>query len=1519
MGGGGRHSGSAPAKVGGPAQATARGGHRNLGARLFIWMVLAAAVLGVAGVAAAVVISHTAAGRGLALDVLLGRLRPAIDGTLTVGSISPGGLLGGATFHDVRVTDNRGHTVLVVDSVRASYSVAGFVGGPPGLENLQIWSPAVDLAPADGRRIQLDSLLVPGAGAFDGVAGTGSASGGEGAAFVIRGGRIHGGTIMARDDKGALKDIRGIEARVGRVEVGPGAKPSVAIGVDALDLSYPLGTGALELRDIRGTVRAREPEVAMEVERFALPASEGRGSVELRWSNEGWSSVFDLDIGHLALEDLAWIDVRFDRGTARGGVRIATGPSGTRIDFAGTRAELGSATLALDGALTVGDDVRFEGLAAEAGRVPTDEVNRWLPEPLEVTGLVSGEVRLDGTPGRLSAAGDLRLASGSGKTLVRVSGGGTVLGPGAVEELALSAAELEYGLLATLFPQVPWTGNGDMTVRLDGDLGTGMAVEIAASHAMPGGEPSSVAVQGMVYGDTAVSVVDLHGRMEPLALETVREMYPDLPLPGLTGPVSGTVSLSGSLDELEFNSDLRTAAGSLAAEGRVNARDPAAGYNIDASVKDFRVSEFVAGLPEPISLNATASLSGRGLDLESVRAGLVLRVDPSTIGLLEVDSAGLEAWVDEDGLMRVEAVYADAGGVGIRGAGTLGTVSAAGDGVTLSVSSSSIRPLRDVFMGENLVAWDELLPIEQNIMIEFDGVDPDTFPRARDIRFDGRVDGQVRVGGALRDLAAHAQVAFENLEYGQFLARSAHADLTVDGVGLPESRSSAAAEDPATRASAPPAPVVLSGTVRADSVSFRDREYRSALVEGDFAPGSGGRLRTFVARSDTESYELQGVVGVSGQGGRVDLDRFTVVRDDRRWNLQGPARFEWDPEAVVVRDFGLIRPGTEGLRVSADGRLARGRGESDFGLVVTDLDLGVVGSLLQMASLPTGVVSATLRAGGPGSDPRWTGTLEASEVELGTFSFDRVTADGSYEGRALATRLEAWSGGRRNLRAEGTVPLDLRLAGVPDRIPDEPVDLQVEADSFPAAMILGRLDGLEGVEGTVTGRVSLQGTPSALEPDGSLHLRDGRATVAAFGTRLSSAVMDLDLDPSGVVTVRGSAAGGGGTLDVRGTVDLSGIQDDVGLELAFWPREFQIVNRADIEAAVTGDSVVLTNTFNYPLILGEVEVVDGTVFIEEFQRSSEVVDLYDPVLFSAATIQLGLGTGGDGEDAIGDRVPFVQNLRLIVDLALARGNWLRSRNMNAEMSGDLSLTFDRAGNQLIISGDADLVRGTYRLGSRNLRLTEGLFRFPGTPGFDPGISVTAVTRLPACDGEPQEIMTNLSGTLLRPRLGIQSDAQRATSEAELYNQLLLGRCSSTLGGAGGAAPVVAGRDLFLGQVGNVLGHQFQEGLNLDYLSVSQPDYGLATTALGAASLQVEVGRYLRDVFFIGVYRRGYCADPTVPVSSGGMRVEVPLPSDVTLETFLEGRCTREQFRGIDDISLQLARIWGFSFFREWGY
>lgn len=1507
---------------------------RRLGARLFIWTVLSLSALGVVGVAGAVVVSHTAAGREAALDLLLASVGPAINGSLTVGSVSPGGLLGGATLHEIRIVDNEGHTVLAADSARASYSIAQLLGARPGIDLVELWSPRLDLAPPDGRSLGLDSLLVSGDDGGGAAATEAAEAEGEAGGFLLRGARINGGTVFVRTSGGERKEIRGIEGTIPRVEKRPGPESAVMIDVESLALAYPIRHGWLKLQEIRGSILALKETVTLEVDHFELPASEGRGSVRVLRSEEGRPALFDLQMERLALADLAWLDERLDAGTARGGVRIEARPATLRVDLSDGEAELGSARLGFAGAFTVfrssPEPTRFEGLALKPTRFPTSELNRWLAEPAPVAGLLSGDIGFDGSRARLSVAGDLELLpEGGGEPAVRLSGAGTILGSGELEGVSLNAAGLDYALLGIFAPEVPWQGTGDLAVRLDGVLGTGMAVEVVANQTGGGGAASSVAVDGTVYGDTAISVVDLRLRMDPLSLTTLGQFYPEFPL---AGEIGGELLLSGPLDRLQFATHLQTAAGRLNAEGRLNTRDPAAGYRLAASVEGFRLSELFDGLPDPFTVTGSAALSGRGLDLETVRSSLVLGVDSVTIGQLALDTVGVRAWVDEEGLLQVAAVHAEAGGMVLQGRGSLGTVDEAGVGVTLSLSAPTVRPLRELFMGENRIAWDELLPIEQSVL-ELEGVDPDTFPRAADLRFDGRAEGRIEVKGSLPDLAASAAVSFANLEYGRMFARAVQADFTLEGVGLRVPDPSASDEagpgngEPVlnvlqnSRAPSPPPgnPVVIDGTLEVDSVVFRDRRYQSARMEGAFTAGRGGRVRALVTRSDTESYEAQGVISLREEGGRVNLDQLTLRSGERRWNLRGPARFEWNPDAVLINDFGLIRPGTEGLRVRADGRLARAAGESDFELEITDMDLGVVGSFLQVETPPTGLVMANLRATGTGHEPEWLGTVEITDVESGSLRFDRVAADGSFADGLLEARLESWSQGRRNLRASGAIPMDLRLIGGVDRFLDEPLDVRIVPDSFPAAMVLGGLRSLEEIEGTVSGDVRLRGRPSSLEPEGSLHLEDAEATVYALGIRLSSTEIDLGLDPSGVMTVDGSAESGG-TITFRGTVGGEGPIDDIALDLAFWAQEFQIVDRTDIETAVTGDSVTLTGSFSLPFIEGALDVNGGTVFIEEFQRTAETVNFYDPALLSAATAQLGAGSGEAGSAGVGERSPFLQNLRVLVDLHLDRGNSLRSRRMTVEPSGDLTLTFDRARNRLILVGETEVVRGRYDLGPSTLTITEGVFTFPGTPGFDPGIDVTAVTRVPTRDGEPLEITTSITGTLLRPTPAFTSDAAYAIPEPELLSLLILGRPTTSLLGDGGAASVGAGRALLFSQLANELEYVVTEKLAVDYLSVSQSDQGQAATALGTTSVQVEVGWYVRDdIFFTGVFQRGFCADPTVPVSSGGARVEVELPRDVNLEVFLEGRCTRDRYRGLGDASLELAHIWGFLFFREWGY
>lgn len=1467
-----------------------RGRRRNRLRRSLLWAATAGGAVLVAGAAGATLLSRAPIGRELALEWAMGRLRPlvAASARLHVGSVGPGGLLGGAVLHDVRIEGAAGRAVVAADSVRARYSLLDLLGSAPGVAGLHVWSPRVVLGPGAG----LGDLFAGG----DDQERNPDSDAASGPAFVVRGARIHDGAVLQRTEQGGERRIDAIEARFGRIDARPRQGVGLWARVDSAAVRYGLADGgALPVSAAAGELEYTDSGVVLEARRFRLPASMGSGRAAARRDPNGaWTVALELDEGRLALADLAWIDRRLDRGTVQlEGGRVGSGPDGLSVAVAQAEARLEGGRLQLSGGYSrtgTGNPSAhsFRGLTLASDGLAPAQAWQWLPQPrslsraLPQSGVFAGSVRLDGPLDQFVASGALAVLGEGGDTLVQISGNGTFAGAGPPTDVEAEASAPDGRFVRALFPQLAganWTG---LRTRAEGGLSMGLEVALAARRVSPDGAPDSVAFDGTLFGNARSPAVEsLEGRL------TLRP----LSLPRL-GAVRGTVALSGPLERLDAEAVLETDGGPLVAQGQVNLRRPSAGYDVSVVARDFRLSELAPQAPAPTVVSATVRLSGTGLDLETAESTLEVVAGRSSVARVPVDTvdARLRA---SNGRLFLESFFAQAGGAVFQGAGGLATSAQSAqserdDGVRLTFSSPSIASLRPLFMDEGLATLDDLLP----------GIDTDASATSRDLRFAGSAEGRVRISGHLGSggLAAEATAAFRGLEFGAHSARALDLDVSAEG-----------------------RPWVATGTVRADSVLVRELRFRSARAEGSYALAADrlavgrGHVHVRASRAGGESYEAQAVVRVGNGEGRVDLDRFVLLFGERRWSLAGPSRFEWDAEAFRIRDFGLIRPGAPGLRLRAAGRLATTRGESDFELDARNLDLALAGRLLQLDNPPEGLLSARIRAAGDAADPRWEGRVQVENARFGSLRFDRIEADGSYSARSAELRAESWTDGRRTLAVDGTAPLDLRLTGVEDRVPDEALNLNAVADSFPLALLLGGLASLEGVVGSVSGSLAVQGRPSTPAPSGRLGIENAAAFVAPLGVALSDAHADLTLRPDGTVEVEASATSGG-AVQVRGTVNASRPRDPV-FDLVFWPQELQIVDRRDMEAAVSGDSITLTGPFSAPFVEGALAVDDGTVFLEEFQRSAETVDLYDQALFDAATARIGVGGG-----SVRSRNPFLANLRVLVQMHVGRGSWLRSRDMNIETEGDLDVLFDRQANQLVLLGSVDVVRGTYGWANRNFTMTDGEFRFVGTPGFNPNISLSAQSRLRARDGRPMTIDANISGTLLASNVTLSSDAGVAVSEDDLYSYLLVGQPASALVGRAPTASVGAGMNILVGQAANQIGYLLAQQLNLDHLSVSQAEQGVANAAFGASSLQVEAGRYVLDnVFLTGVYQRGYCADPTLPVNSRGVRVEVALPKDVTLEGFAEDRCTREGFRGLGGLSLQLARIWGLSVFREWSY
>ena len=1463
-------------------------------------LVIVVSMIVAVGVVGAMALSRTATGRNLVLEQALDYLRPRINGVIEVGALGPAGLLGGARIYDVRVSDSAGRPILTIDSLQVRYSLLELVGSSPAISDLSLWRPEVVLERTVEGGVNVAEALRGGSVALDTTLVQDST--GVGAPFRIRGASIHNGRVVSTISETETR-IEEIHAEFGRVDVSPDGESTAALR--GLSFRIPRGREAIEVLEMRGAITLGDQTLTADLPTVRLAGSEGGGRAFVEWGADGWRTTNEIQFATLDLTDLLWMDPRVPAGKGEGEARITVDPGGLLVNSSGISVDLAQGgRISFQGGVVRRGGLAFQGVEVRPVGLPLTALDPWLPEDVGIDGRLTGALRVTGPTDALQVSGDVGLSRWDGGILARAVGAGTYLGPGSVSGVDVVLEPLDYSLLRRLGEGLSEVGGqGRLAIRADGALRSGMEVEVEARQTLAGLPTSVVSLQGSLFGDTSVSVVDLAGDVEPLSLTAVSRMFPQI---RMAGEVSGRVSVAGPMNRLQLGVDLETAAGPLDAVATFDARDPGRTYDVEGSVADFRLSEIFPELPDSTVVTGSLALRGSGLDPATIQARMDMRAWASRVGAIDVDTLDASVWVDEAGRLNVERILAVAGGATVEAeGGRLGIApGSSGEGVSLAVSAPTIEGFRPLVMSGSVIAQDSLSDLDR-MALELEGVQIDTLPLEDEIRFTGALKGTVRLEGALDGLRVQADVQLDSAAWGTTGARHSNASVTVRGINL-------LSEDEGGMGD-----LVLEGSISTDSMEAAGRPVQAASLTGSFASDGTGRAHLTVSQAPQEIYEAQGVFQLGEGTGRVNLDRLTLRFPDRRWNLRGPAIVEWDPESLVVRDFGLIRPGGDGLRIAADGRLSRGDAPSDFQMQITDLDLGALGQLLRLETPASGMASLDLEVSGPGTAPQWETEFLAENVRYGILDIVQVSGDAHYDDLVATGQVEFSDGDHTTLSARGSVPADLRLHEVEQRFPDQDLNLDIQADSFPLATVLSVLDNVEDVEGTIAGTVHVGGRFSDFEPDGRLTASDGTMLITSLGIRLAAMDVTMDLEPDGRVAVDGHARSGG-TVDVRGSVDLSELRNPV-FDLAFWPRELQVVNRRDVEAAVSGDSITLGGPFNSPAVRGDLEVVGATVFIEEFQRAAEVVSFYDP-FFSQAL-----------QDARGDiealdaeleevRNPFLSSLRVLVDMEVGRGNWLRSRDMNVETSGALYLTFDRSNGQLILQGDMEVVRGTYSRLPRTFNMTEGRFRFLGTPGFDPDMNVTAVNRLQTREGQPLTITANISGTLLSPQLSLSSDAEAAMSEADLVSYLVLGQPASALVNDAQGAAFGAGLNLGLGYAASQIGYLLAPQLPIDYLSVSQSERAQATTAIGADAVQVEAGLYLSDeVFLAGLFQRGACADPTSATNSWGVRVEVQAPQDVTLEGFLEDRCTREGFRGLGDLSFQLAKVWGFSLFREWGY
>jgi hypothetical protein len=1298
-----------------------------------------------------------------------------------------------------------------------------------------------------------------------------------------------------------------IQARIRSARVLRPDQEGEQFDVERLSLVGRIFEDPFVIQDFRGVVERFGEGLALDFERLWLPGSELGGTALFLWGDAetGMELELDAEATVLELEDFRWLEPRLPAGRGRLALSVR-GPlteSSWRIREADLEVE-GSRIRGMVG-FDLGPTFRFAGTDLEALPFELALLDPWLPEPLPFAGRVRGRLQADGPLSNLQLNGRVTYDDPAAEvpaSTVALSGGLGLTPELRARDLHVEVDPLRFRTLQAFLPELEVEGEGRLRVEASGTLSDGVELTAELDHAPDAaGRASRVLAVGSVRQVEGGWLLDLDGTLDPLNLDGVAAaIQRELPL---GGPVSGPVRLSGPLEDLQVGAELVTRAGGIELRGRFDVLRPGARYVAEGRVEDFALHQFLAAAPDPTLLTGSFHVDGRGTTLEELagRGG----VDLVGLDVFGVQVDRVNALVEaREGRLVVEELEVVSPVGHLDGRGDLGLRRESLEGeFHANWEVESLALLRPVLLGDTLIAGDTLTDLER-MSLRMQGIDPDTLPDAIAVALEGRAYGDLTLRGIVQDLHGEASVRLEEAVYGDFRLDEGRVDLTGRWAG----------EDDWS----------VQGTLSGDR--FEAGGFALARIEGEAAyrPHEGTAF-LHVIRDEDEAYQLGGAFAVDTVGVELELETLTLDLAQVTWALDAPSRLRVEGRTVHTDELRLSRPRVEEDPASPGDRrmVARGTlsfdGESDFELEAGGVDIHRIGSMLQFVDPPQGFLDLALAVEGPFDGPRMDGRFVLREFQMDGTALSRVEGTLGYEERMARAELMADLDGRRILTAEGRIPVDLSLTAVEDRFPDRNLDASIQVDEFPLAWAVAFLEGLEDVEGTIQGRVDIRGTPEAVRPSGRVVLQNGATAIPELGLRLTGIGGTVVLREDRIVEVNAEVRARGDAR-VEGTISLEDVTDP-GFDLRIAASGFQAVDRRDLNARVGGE-VTLTGSFTRPRVGGRVRVEQGTLFVEEFARAAEVVDLTDPAFFDV--VDTTLVAARPALEAAQN--PFIQNLRVDVDLVLQRDFWLRSREMNMEMAGELAVTFDRPRREILLVGSLDVVRGVYSAFGRQFQVREGTVEFVGTPGIDPALDVDAVNRLRREGGEPLEIIANVGGTLTNLEVSLSSDAQPPIAQSDLISYLIFGRPSgalasgetSVLEGVAGAG-VSAGFGAVATQLGAVVARQF----GVDYLTITQSREGGAVRSAGlggVADTQIELGQYVGENLFLALMVR--------PLTGLGARTQTQFPgarlewrfSDLwSMEAFVEDRFAREAASGFGQMGLRLDKVFGLSVYREWSY
>jgi len=1439
---------------------------------------------------AVVVVTGTDWGRERVRRYAVGMINGMIHGKATIGQLS-GNLLTGMTVHNIAITDSAGQPFIAVESFKANYELASLLRKRIWIRDAVLVRPLVVLdRPPNGnwnwqRIFPRDTTPKPPSQQTqwgDWIRFTTtkmvngqlivrtpwkpseklSAAGRDSAIREALGG---GSRLMVQRVAGGFQKIVQFDSMTANLPLlrlsEPGA-PNRLAEISSLSMvAFPFRPPGARVVDLKGVFPFNNDSVWWKGAYAALPNSKASGDGSYQLSSGDLTLSIHSDPASFTY--MRWVYPRLPNGQGKLDLKLMW--RGAVQDYTLTNTDITMGTSHTTGSIgvTLADTITIHNTNLRFAGVDTRMLEQLIPHLKSPRrGVLAGRATVNGGRNALAVNGDVTFDdTRAGRS--RIVAVGEVGFPGRgvrARDLRVQLLPVQVDMARTWYPTLPIGGVMTGSATVNGSTATQLAV-------VGGVDLRDRGTQSVVDGKATVRMgaaqwLDVDATVRPVSLVEIGRFVPSA---GLQGSATGPIRLNGPMRDLRVRADLTLPdGGTFATRGTVDLVSRDKGYNLSASLVTLNLRTIDSKAPVT-SLTAQVAVHGRGTQLATMYTTVAADLSTSRWDSIAVDTMAVRVSLN-GGVADVQKLYASGAHTAANVSGTFGLARGRTGELTYKVAVDSLGAFNR-WLPKTPGAAPTVPPRPGVVARAVRQAKADSARIARATEMERLISG--RPGPKLvvaapnpvpRDTMMGALIAAGTLRGNLYdfdlRGRAGGENILVRCNSVRQLQT----EYAWTHARTPQSNLAIG--VDAGGVSAMGFAFDSANVRGSYA-SPGGHIEVVVTQAGNRQYAAKGEYALYTDRKELRLANMTFRFDTAYWSMPHESALQWGGPGLRVTNLELRNRGNG--RIYANGLLPT-NGVGDFTLDVDNFPVANVLDLVQTDVDVTGVATMHATMNGTLSNPAFRGAFGMIEGKYNGAPLPDLRARFGYADRELVTHVDmVRASGQPMVVADARLPIDLAMSGAPaDRLLPLPMSVDVVADSLPLELIPQFTDLVADFHGRAGGKVTMRGTLRRPSLAGAFALDHGSVTVVSTGAVIQdlNATIRMANDTVYVDSIAGWAKG---PVRLRGTLAV-GSWREPAFNLYLVSSGAELMNNNYANARVDA-GLAITGPFQSAYLSGAVTIVQGVVYAPE-PTGRHMIGAGDPALFNVLDTAI-----TSDRNLFPPQSPLLANLRVDIALGVKHNTWVRNREANVEVYTDEPVAVRAEQQSFTLVGVVATDRGEYNFLSKRFQIRRGSAMFIGSPDLNPTLQITGEYQVALAARGAVNIRVLIGGTLRRPKLSLESDAQPPRTQSELLSLLAFGQpatsllsvssssiagnaATSDLFGAGAQLAVRRLESVALGVAVEQLQQQAGRAFGTDVFDITPAD---APTEIGGRGIgnfltqtKIEAGKYINGRTFLTV-------------------------------------------------------------------